>query len=227
MRTLLTIDSRCGSCRDGCAPRRRTDAAHDRRLSAVRLCGRRPAAHGFTLAEILVIVALLGLLATSSGNVAYSTYRRFQVEKAARQLYLAARYARIFAVERHMYCRLVLDKTNRRFFITAERADMQGVDGAARIIANSYTKPTELPGLVEFEQINVLSGYATAAEGITDGAVITFYPDGTADMSAIQIGDGESHFAVYVLAATGKVQVQFGLASETPVDVVDLDMEGY
>jgi prepilin-type N-terminal cleavage/methylation domain-containing protein len=183
-------------------------------------------ARGFTLAEVLVVVSLIGLMATAGGGVAYNTYKRYLVEKAARQLYLAARYARLFAVEHHMQCRLVLDKTNRRFYLTAERAEAPAGE-TMRMIANSYTKPMELSGRVEFEKINVVSGYEGAVEGLSEGAVITFYPDGTADMSAVQLGDGENHFAVYILAATGKAHVEFGLAAQGPVEVVDLDMEGY
>ena len=177
--------------------------------------------------EVLVVVALIGLLASASGNAVYSTYKRYLVEKAARQLYLSARYARLFAVERRMYCRLVLDKANRRFFLTAQRPDVPAEEGAMRIIVSSYAKPTELSGGVEFERISVLSTYEAPVEGVKDATVITFCPDGTADMSAVQIGDGQSHFAVYVLAATGKATVQFGEAAEAPVEVVDLDMEGY
>ena len=166
-------------------------------------------------------------MASAGGNAAYTTYRRYLVEKSARQLYLTARYARLFAVERHAHCRLVLDKTNRRFHLLAELSDAATRDAAVLTIVNSYAKPTELPGRVEFEQINVLSGRDSAAEGAGDGAIITFYPDGTADMSAIQLGDGENHFSVYVMAATGKASVQFGPADEAPVEIVDLDMEGY
>lgn len=230
MRTSPTINQACSHTPIAAAEaKRKWPGDYARTRCAASLSRRRDrSASAFTLTEILVVVALVGLLASASGNVAYNTYKRYLVEKAARQLYLAARYARLFAVEHHTQCRLVIDKATRRFFVMVERPGITAADdeNSVRILANRYTRPTELAGTVEFEEVNVLSVWEGTIEGVRDGAAITFYPDGTADMAAIQLGDGLNHFAVYVSAATGKANIQFGLAAEAPIEIVDLDVEG-
>jgi len=197
--------------------------------SALRREGRRGqslSAGGFTLTEILLIAALTGLIATAGGASAFNTYKRYLVEKGARQFYLAARYARLFATEQHVHCRLMIDRKNQRFYVTTELSEGLSEEGV-RMISNTYTKPTELNGRVQFEKVSVFGGSEPAAQDGRDGAVITFYPNGTADMSAIQLGDGESCFSVYVMAATGKVRVESGPAAAAPVEVIDLDREGF
>jgi hypothetical protein len=104
---------------------------------------------------------------------------------------------------------------------------MTSEEAAVKLISDAYSKPTEFGGKVEFEQIKVISSLQAESEiGDDDESKsIVFYPDGTADTAALQIGDGKNHYAVYVSAATGKAQVRLGEAEEMPVEVVDLDLD--
>ena len=192
-------------------------------------CARRHAtrAAGFSLIELLAVVVLISLMASATGGMAYGTYRKMLVEKAAKKVYLAAKYARLLAVERHMHCRLILDKESRSFCLTLGGGDLTSEGAAVKLISDAYSKPTQFGGEVEFEQIMVIS--SLQAETETDSKdelkTIVFYPNGTADTAALQIGDGKNHYAVYVLAATGKTKVRLGEANEMPVEIVDLDMD--
>ena len=67
--------------------------------------------------EILVVVVIVGLIATVTGGVYMGTFKNMQLEKCAKELYLAAKYARLVAVEKQIECRLVIDKEEGKFFV--------------------------------------------------------------------------------------------------------------
>ncbi len=182
-------------------------------------------AGGFTLIELLAVVALIALMASATGSMAYGTYRKMLVEKAAKGVYLAAKYARLLAVEKQTHCRLMLDAESRAFCLTLGGADLMSAETAVKLVSDAYAKPTQFGGEVVFEQIKIMSSYLAETDSDDESKSIVFYPDGTADTAAVQIGDGKNHYAVYVVAATGKVRVQLGEADEMPVAIVDLDME--
>ncbi len=197
-----------------CAP-----APSDRSHPAARKAG------GFSLIELLAVVVLISLMASATGGMAYGTYRRMLVEKAAKKVYLAAKYARLLAVERQTYCRLTLNTENRSFCLTMGGADLTREGAAVRLVSDAYSKPTQFGGEVKFEQIKVISSLQAETGSEDELKSIVFYPDGTADTAALQIGDGKNHYAVDVLAATGKARVRLGEANEMPVEIVDLDMD--
>ncbi|MEE9366529.1 MAG: hypothetical protein V3W44_07580, partial [Dehalococcoidales bacterium] len=133
-------------------------------------------------------------------------------------------YARLLAVEKQTYCRLMLDAESRAFCLTMGGADLMSEETTTRLVSDAYSKPTQFSGDVKFEQIKIISSLQAETDRKDESKSIVFYPDGTADTAAVQIGDGKNHYAVYVLAATGKVRVQLGEADEMPVEIVDLDM---
>ncbi len=212
MRTSRTINSCFVRPADGAFVGRRT---------------RRACAPGFSLIELLAVVVLIALMASATGGMAYGTYRKMLVEKAAKGVYLAAKYARLLAVERQTYCRLMLDAESRSFCLMMGGGDLTREGAAVRLVSDAYSKPTQFGGEVAFEQIKIVSSLQAETGSEDESNVIVFYPDGTADTAAVQIGDGKHHYAVYVLSATGKAQVRLGEADETPVAIVDLDMENY
>jgi len=54
---------------------------------------------------------------------------------------------------------------------------------------------------------------------------IVFRPDGSAESALIQLGDGQTHYTVAVMASTGRASLHFGLADGVNIAVVDLDQE--
>ena len=73
--------------------------------------------NGFTILELVAVAAMVAML-FSLGIASYArTFHRWGVEQNARQLYLAAKSARLYAIEHQQKCTLTLDRENRRFFL--------------------------------------------------------------------------------------------------------------
>ncbi len=169
---------------------------------------------GFTTVELLVVVVVIGLLA-SIGGVYFASYKQVAVDKCARDIVLAAKYARVLAIEKQSSCRLVLNKSENSFCLVAS-------SGKNRVVRDEYSKPLQFGEGIEFEGIEVATENGSA-DG-DDSAAIVFRSDGTANSAVVQIGDGKNHCTVYISAATGKARAEAGMAKETTADVVDLDL---
>lgn len=181
-----------------------------------------PHGGGFTIIELLLVVSIIALMAGASGAMYFGTYKRMLVEKAAREVLLAAKYARVIAIEKQTGCKLLLDDTNNRYLLTVPGAGSQA-DGAENVITDQYAKPRQFAGDVKFEEIQITS--RARAGNVGAEGVIVFRPNGTADMAVLQIGDGKNHCTVYISAATGKGRIESGEAMETGLEVLDLDVE--
>jgi prepilin-type N-terminal cleavage/methylation domain-containing protein len=76
--------------------------------------------NGFTLLELVAVVAIIAML-FSLGIASYArTFDRWAVEQNARRLYMAARSARLYAVEHQQDCTLTLDREQGRFFVVVD-----------------------------------------------------------------------------------------------------------
>jgi prepilin-type N-terminal cleavage/methylation domain-containing protein len=182
----------------------------------------RPHGGGFTIIELLLVVSIIALMAGASGVMYFGTYKRMSVEKAARDLLLAAKYARVIAIEKQVRCKLLIDGTNNSYLLTVPGAGSQA-DVAGNVITDEYAKPRQFAGDIKFEDIQITSR-AQAGNGAAEG-VIVFRPNGTADMAVLQIGDGKNHCTVYIMAATGKGRIESGQAKDTGLEVLDLDVD--
>jgi prepilin-type N-terminal cleavage/methylation domain-containing protein len=181
-----------------------------------------PHGGGFTIIELLLVVSIIALMAGASGAMYFGTYKRMLVEKAAREILLAAKYARVIAIEKQTGCKLLLDDTDNRYLLTVPGVG-SGADGAENVITDQYAKPRQFAGDVKFEEIQITS--RGPAGNVGAEGVIVFRPNGTADMAVLQIGDGKNHYTVYISAATGKGRIESGEAMETGLEVWDLDVE--
>jgi hypothetical protein len=152
----------------------------------------------------------------------FGTYKRLLVEKAANDIYLAAKYARLVAVEKQKSCRLVLDDEASRFALTFSQNNADGEMEGKGVIANQYSRPATFADGVIYEKIAIVPS-GEPDEDTENQNMITFYPDGTADTAVIQIGDGKNVYTVSIQAATGKAKVIRGLPDEMAMGVVDLD----
>jgi len=169
---------------------------------------------GFTTVELLVVVVVIGLLA-SIGGVYFANYKQIAVDKCARDIVLAAKYARVLAIEKQRNCRLVLNKVENSLCLVVS-------GGKNRIVRDEYSKPRKFGGDIEFEGVEIATENESA-DG-DDSAAIVFRSDGTADSAMVQIGDGKNHCTVYISATTGKARAEAGMAKETTANVVDLDL---
>jgi type II secretion system protein H len=182
-------------------------------------------AKGFTLVELLLVVAIVALLGSVGGGMYMGSYERVLVEKAARQFFLAAKYARIMAIEQGQPYELNLDTEAKAFAVTTTQWNAETGTGEKVLVRDYYCKPVELEGNVAFEAVKIMM---LAAGPTSDEAVqqkIVFRPNGSAESALVQLGDGQTHYTVAILASTGKVSLTVGTADEVKMAVVDLDQK--
>ena len=177
---------------------------------------------GFTIIELLVVITLIALIASVGSGFYVGTYRRMLVEKTTRDFFLAAKYARIMAIERQKQYRIELDTANGGFYLATNQLNQETEQTEQTIVRDLYSKPVEFDGAVKFENIQITP---IGSESSDEQTAIVFSPNGTAQSAVIQIGDGENHYTINIYAATGKAAVQPGTAQEIKMTTVDLDQE--
>jgi prepilin-type N-terminal cleavage/methylation domain-containing protein len=193
----------------------------EREVRTLRLGVRR---RGFTLAELLVVVVIIVLLAGVGIVFSRDAYRKIQVERAALDFMLAAKYARVSAIERQSPCMIAVDKEGGRFAVLTYAVDAETGETAEVPLQGIYfRKPVELGGEVSFEEVLIMTvGQGELIEQEEAKAVV-FLPDGTAQRAVIQIGDGRTHYTASISAATGRTKLQAGTADKVEIQTVDLD----
>jgi len=180
---------------------------------------------GFTVSELLMVVVIIGLITGAGAGLYVGTFRKMQVEKAAYDFFLTAKYARLIAVEKQSQYKMELDQANNGFYLTTVLWDEESGQAEQEIVKNFYCKPVEFQGDVVFESIGIVpSGWET--QSISEELqTIAFSPNGTAQSSVVQIGDGNTHYAISISPATGRVKMYFGTIENVKVNTTDLDAE--
>jgi prepilin-type N-terminal cleavage/methylation domain-containing protein len=182
--------------------------------------------YGFTLIEVLVVVVIIGLLGGLGGGIYVGTYKMLLVKKAARDFLMTAKYARIMAIEKQRQYKIVIDTTNNGFHLVTTQMDEEDGQTEQMIVRDSFCKPVAFDDEIIFEDIQItpISLIATTEED-EDEQSIAFSANGTAQLAAIQIGNGRTHYTISISAATGKAKVYEGITEEAEVTVIDLDAE--
>jgi prepilin-type N-terminal cleavage/methylation domain-containing protein len=185
----------------------------------------KPQQRGFTIVELLLVVVVIALIGGVGGGLYVGTYKRLLVEKAARDLLLTAKYARIAAIERVRPHEIQLDVQNNGFWLATSLLNEETGQTEQSIVKNYYCKPVQFPGDVKFEDVKIAPvGTETTTEAENQQRIV-FSPNGNAQLAVVQIGDGKTHFTVSISAATGKAAMYFGKAENVKIKAVDLDAE--
>ena len=169
----------------------------------------------FTIIELLVVAMIIALMAGSAFMFGFSRYKTAVVGHTARKLMLAAKYARLTAVENQIRCKLVISETEKKFFLTSGQ----------NVISNPYTKPTAMDDNVSFESVAITPNLPDTADSSDEQYIINFMPDGTADTAVMQLTNGKTNFTVTISGATAKAKVYSGEQTDIPVGVMDLDQD--
>lgn len=182
---------------------------------------------GFTIAEVLLVVLIIGLIAGSGTGLYVGTFQKLRVQRAAYDFFMTAQYARILAIERASQYKMQLDVAGNGFLLTTMQFDEDGGQAVEQIVRDPYCKPVEFEGNIVFEDVQIApSGTETEAdEENEDQQTVVFSPDGTAQMAIVQIGNGKTHYTISISAATGRAKLYYGTSDNVKVTTTDLDME--
>ncbi len=182
---------------------------------------------GFTIAEVLLVVLIIGLIAGSGTGLYVGTFKKLRVQRAAYDFFLTAQYARIMAIERRSQYKMQLDTAGNVFLLTTLLWDEDGEQATEQIVKDPYCKPVQFEGDVVFEDVVIApsSLEMEAAEENEGQQTVVFSPNGTAQTAVVQIGDGKTHYTISISAATGRAKMYFGTAENVKVTTTDLDME--
>ncbi len=182
---------------------------------------------GFTIAEVLLVVLIIGLIAGSGTGLYVGTFKKLRVQRAAYDFFLTAQYARIMAIERRSQYKMQLDTAGNGFLLTTLLWDEEGEQASEQVVKDPYCKPVQFEGDVAFEGVVIApsSLEMEAAEENEDRQTVVFSPNGTAQTAVVQIGDGKTHYTISISAATGRARIYFGTAENVKVTTTDLDME--
>lgn len=183
---------------------------------------------GFTLVELLVVVAIIAVAGGAGIGLYAGTSERFRLEKAARSFFLTARYARIMAIEKQREYKIQIGSEKTGFALATTEWNESSEQFAETVVRDYYCKPVEFEGAVRFEDVRVVATGVEETEEDDKSAeqAIIFSPDGSAQAVAVQIGDGRRHYAISISAATGKAKISLGELKEiAEVGTIDLDVE--
>ena len=164
--------------------------------------------HGFTLVEMTAVAALMALLASATFVGYAQSWRHWTVRQNARQFFLAARYARLLAIESGQTCRLVIDRENGAFYVVQDADET----GEPAMVSNVWHRPVTLADGVSFEQVTM-----------TGEGAIAFRPDGSADAAMVQVGNGARQYTIQISSATARATLLDGASEPYEPDQIDLD----
>jgi type II secretion system protein H len=180
---------------------------------------------GFTIAEVLLVVLIIGLIAGSGTGLYVGTYQKLRVQRAAYDFFLAAQYARIMAIERASRYTLQLDTTGHGFLLTTMQSDETGEQATEQIVTDPYCRPVQFEGDVVFEDVQIAQSEMETDTENEDQQTVVFSPNGTAQMAVVQIGNGKTHYTISISAATGRAKIYYGTTENVKVTTTDLDQE--
>ena len=150
---------------------------------------------GFTLVEIMIVVAIMGLIAAMGVPSILQTFRKEGMRKAVSDVMDVCAEARTRAILQNQTTAVVFYPQERRFVL----------EGGAGTASGRVTSGT-LPAGVEVALLTInLQEFSTS-----EWARVFFYPDGTCDeMTLVLLGPGEQR----------KITLEFSTALVTVSDV--------
>jgi prepilin-type N-terminal cleavage/methylation domain-containing protein len=158
--------------------------------------------HGFTLLELLLVMAILAVVAMVVVPRLAGSLASVRVGKSAEQVFAAAREGHARATLRGVRARLVLDFDQKAFWVEEERRPLEE-PGRWSDLPGREDKPYTLADGVSFGDLTLNEETLTAGQ-----AVIAFRPDGSADDALITLkNDSEDVRVVEVRGITGRVRI--------------------
>ena len=137
--------------------------------------------HGWSLTELLIVLAIIGVLAVLAGPSYQTAVARVQARSVTTEIASELRLARQLAMARRERLQLIFDQTART--ITLQRADVEDI-----LLVYEYADK----GVV--------------VEEPTAGPEILFYPSGrAATPTTIRVRDSQGQETTFTVSITGRV----------------------
>lgn len=158
---------------------------------------RRHSEMGFSLIELLVVLALIGMSVIVGYPAMMEWLERYQVRAAASEIASSIQLQRMRAVSQNVEFSIQFDPDNNTYAL------YQGADPDTGLMLDVIPRP--LPRGVTFSGAN--DPISTA------GDIIVFHPDGslndsTSNTDTISVGNDQAVFQVQFNRATGRVEVE-------------------
>lgn len=197
---------------------------------------------GFTLVELLIVIALAALLATAAAP-AVASITGANARKAAGEMAGAMRWLFDTAALRHTTCRLALDLDHGAFWAECVDPARSGGRGPALggrededalaerfpdersrevrrllartpfgVYADRTVKRRELPGGAALAEVWTPRVERPAEKGT---AYVYFFPQGEAEAARVVVGDGDHLYTVTLEPLTGRARVVAGKPEPT------------
>lgn len=162
-----------------------------------------PSRHGFTLVELVAVLAVLGLVAGLVAPRVASGVGSAGLRAASRQVAALCRLGRDLALSERRPYRLAIDIDRGRMWLEQQEGPLPVARGFRRLLT-SLGRPVEFPGNVRVKSVASLG--RTVDEGV---AYLWFFPDMRQPTSAVYLerDDGGTVYTVEVAALTGRVRV--------------------
>jgi len=183
----------------------------------VRAVSRRKGS-AFTLIEMLVIVAIIGVLSLATTAIMMRPLHRTRVREEARRLAATARLARATAAAECRRVRLEYNLDEHAYCLTIERRPV-GMPGVFEEFARGGGAPHELGKGIQFVSVQTELGQADD-EGLV---YTTFFRSGAAEKTVIYLGDEDKVHTIVIRGSTGRVRTFDFEKEEITHDDLDLD----
>lgn len=179
---------------------------------------------GFTLVELVVVVAIIAVLSGMAVTRMAGSWGSTSLRVGARDLALAARYARDYAATRRVRSRLVIAVSEGRYWVEAENRGTDRARSGFERLGTSVGRARTLGAGTKFGAVRVEPRADAGAPGEPGRVTIVFEPTGEADAAAIVLTDGSRHWTLRVAPSSGRAELVEGEASQTVDDRKDLDL---
>lgn len=170
---------------------------------------------GFTLIEIMVVVALMGLIATTAIPTIYQLGKKEGMRRAVSDLIEVCSNARAQAILRGAAVDVIFHPVERRFEVgglaaPAASTDLEGESGAVKP-APPPSPGTGLAGIIPEDIVLEMLDVNLLEYKESEWTRVRFYPNGTSDEMTVVFHSDKGDFRKITLEPTT------GLATQGPV----------